>query len=100
MGPGGHDHAGRLDHRAVVDLDPAGLGVEADRPVAEHRFDAPLVEVGDVGQHGPLGRPRAGQHLLGQGGPVVGEVELLADHDDPAPVAFGPEGLGGPQAGQ
>ena len=51
-----------------------------------------------VGQHGPLGRPGTGQHLLGQRRPVVGEVELLADQDEPAGEAVGPRSrLGGPR---
>ena len=100
VGAGGHHHPVGLEHPGVVEDEAAGPGVERHRPVAEHELGPQLVHLLVVGQDGPLGRPGAGQHLLGEGRAVVGEVELLADEDQAPPEALGPQGLGGPKPGQ
>ena len=89
--PGGDDDRVGVEGGAVVELDAAGL--PAGGAGAEIGADSEVV-VGVGGAEGDaVGVPGAGEELLGQRGPVVGEVFLGADEADAAVVSVAAQGL-------
>lgn len=58
------------------------------------------VDGSEPGQCGAVGAGPAQQHLLGERGPVVRFVGLVADHGQGAREALGPQGFGSAQPGQ
>lgn len=85
--------------RAVCQHDFVRVEVDTGRALAQPQRDVLLPEVIRAAQQNPLGWPLAREDLLGQRGPVVGRLQLLADERDPARPPGGPrgEGRGGPR---
>ena len=99
-GAGRDDDGVAVEHRAVFELDLAPLHVEPDGAAAQDLVHPQFARAPLVGQHRLLRRPRAGQHLLGQRGPVVGKVPLLADERDRPLEALPAQRLDGPPSGE
>ena len=97
---GGDDDGIALQHGTVVELELPRLRIEPDRTAAEHFLDTELARASPVRQHGLLGWPCPGQHLLGERWSVIGEVALLADQRDGSFEALGPQCLHGAPAGE
>ncbi len=73
--------------------------VERRGALAEAPLDGEVV-VGQGAQARPVGVPRPRQDLLGQRWPVVGQVRLGADDDEPPAVPEGARLLDGAQPGE
>ena len=84
MGAGGEHEAVEAQRAPVVELEGVPVDVERAGDVPEAQVEP---EGGDLlgrSQQDAVEPPRAGQELLGQRRPVVGEVGLGADQDDRA----------------
>lgn len=95
--PGRHDQRVVAEQGGVVELDAPAL--HADRGDAQVQRDIKVGQRTAV-QGGPLLGPLPGEDLLGQRGPVVGLVRLVADQADPAGKSFGAQELNRAQPAQ
>ena len=77
-----HDAVGP-DRGAVIERDTACRGIERRGTPTEASLDPELAESGLVRERRALGRPGTCQHLLGQWRAVIGDMALVAHHDEP-----------------
>ena len=82
--PRGEDQPVERHDGAVGELDGASVDVERGGRHTEAQVEAERVDVVGLAQGDAVGLPLAGEQLLRQRRPVVGQVLLGADQRDPA----------------
>ncbi len=85
---------------AVAQLDGAFGGIEANGPHAQTGVETESAQAAVAPQRDAVRLPLAGEHLLRQRRPVVGEVVLGPDERDGTVEALRAEGLDGAKTGQ
>ncbi len=99
-GPGGQYQGVPRQHRAVVDLHVTRADIQSHGAVTQHLVHLQFTGPPAVGQYRLLGRPAPVQHLLGEGRPVIGQVQLLTDQRDAPVESLGAQRLDGSPTGQ
>ena len=89
------NHSVVLNQRVIIEFHRGRLGIQPDRGSAAKELQIQRVELFGGAQRQPIDVPFAGQQLLGQRRPVVGEVRLVPDQCDLTLESFVSQHLGG-----